>query len=108
MSTTTTPQHPQQASPTRPAGIDPRGPQFAAALTSIALIAVLLLAPGPAAVVVLALQAAVFAVGAARGVQHTPLLGHRIEAAPRALHQSTTFELACRVHVRQEHRGPRN
>ena len=72
MSTTTTPQHPQQASPTRPAGIDPRGPQFAAALTSIALIAVLLLAPGPAAVVVLALQAAVFAVGAARGVQHTP------------------------------------
>lgn len=69
MSTTTTP---QQASPTRPAGIDPRGPQFAAALTSIALIVVLLLAPGPAAVAVLALQAAVFAVGAARGVQYTP------------------------------------
>lgn len=57
---------------TRAAGIDPRGPQFAAALTSVALIVVLLLAPGPAAVTVLALQAAVFAVGAARGVQHTP------------------------------------
>ena len=70
----TTQQHPQQQSQQhpRPAGIDPRGPQFAAALTSVVLVAVLLLAPGPAAVVVLALQAAVFAVGAARGVQHTP------------------------------------
>ncbi|ABL83728.1 MULTISPECIES: DUF4395 domain-containing protein [unclassified Nocardioides] len=62
----------QRPAERRPAGIDPRGPQFAAALTSIALIVVLLLAPGPAAVVVLALQAAVFAVGATRGVQHTP------------------------------------
>ena len=70
----TTHQHPQQQTQqqTRPAGIDPRGPQFAAAVTSAVLIAVLLLAPGPAAVIVLALQAAVFAVGAARGVQHTP------------------------------------
>lgn len=64
------PQTPQTQS--RPAGIDPRGPQFAAALTSVALIAVLLLAPGPAAVLVLTLQAAVFAVGATLGVQHTP------------------------------------
>jgi disulfide bond formation protein DsbB len=54
------------------AGIDPRGPQLAAALTSAVLVAVLLLAPGPAAVVVLAAQAVVFAVGATRGVQHTP------------------------------------
>ncbi|GAB6985372.1 DUF4395 domain-containing protein [Nocardioides pyridinolyticus] len=54
------------------AGIDPRGPQVAAALTSAVLVAVLLLAPGPAAVVLLAAQAVVFAVGAARGVQHTP------------------------------------
>ncbi len=69
MSTTTTPQH---AGPALASGIDPRGPQFAATLTSVALVAVLLLAPGPAAVVVLALQAAVFAVGATRGVQHTP------------------------------------
>lgn len=53
-------------------GIDPRGPQVAATLTSVVLIAVLLLAPGPAAIVLLAAQAVTFAVGAARGVQHTP------------------------------------
>lgn len=53
-------------------GIDPRGPQFAAALTSVVLVAVLLLAPGPAAVALLALQAALFATGAGRGVQRTP------------------------------------
>ncbi len=54
------------------AGIDPRGPQFAAALTVAVLVAVLLLAPGAVAVVLLAVQAAVFALGAGRGVQHTP------------------------------------
>lgn len=54
------------------AGIDPRGPQFAAALTSAVLVAVLLLAPGPVAVALLAAQAGVFAIGATRGVQHTP------------------------------------
>ena len=52
--------------------IDPRGARFAAALTAVLLAAVLLLAPGPAAVVLLAAQAGVFAVGASRGVQHTP------------------------------------
>jgi Domain of unknown function (DUF4395) len=52
-------------------GIDPRGPQFAATLTSVVLAAVLLTAPGPVATVLLALQALVFATGAARGVQHT-------------------------------------
>ena len=52
--------------------IDPRGARFAAALTAGLLAAVLLLAPSPAAVVLLAAQAAVFAVGATRGVQHTP------------------------------------
>jgi hypothetical protein len=67
MSTTTTPQQARSA-----AGIDPRGPQFAAGLTSLVLVGVLLLAPGPVAVVLLAAQAAVFAIGAARGVQHTP------------------------------------
>ncbi|HYF74065.1 MAG TPA: DUF4395 domain-containing protein [Nocardioides sp.] len=69
MSTTTPQQH---AGPALAAGIDPRGPQFAATLTAVALIVVLLLAPSAAAVAVLALQAGVFAVGAARGVQHTP------------------------------------
>src|SRR6478735_10637529 len=67
MSTTTTPHEARSA-----AGIDPRGPQFAAGLTSLVLIAVLLLAPGTAATVVLAVQAVLFAIGASRGVQHTP------------------------------------
>ena len=53
-------------------GIDPRGPQLAAALTSAVLLAVLLLAPGPTATILLAAQAVLFAVGAARGVQRTP------------------------------------
>ncbi len=56
MSTTTTPHEARSA-----AGIDPRGPQFAAGLTSLVLIAVLL-----------GVQAVLFAIGAARGVQHTP------------------------------------
>lgn len=54
------------------AGIDPRGPQFAAALTSVVLVAVLLLAPGPVAVGLLIAQTGVFAIGATCGVQHTP------------------------------------
>jgi hypothetical protein len=53
-------------------GIDPRGPQFAAALTSLLLIGVLLLAPSPIATVLLGVQTVLFALGAARGVQHTP------------------------------------
>jgi hypothetical protein len=67
MSSITTPQH---AGPG--AGIDPRGPQLAAGLTSVVLIVVLLLAPSPAATVLLAIQAVLFAIGATRGVQHTP------------------------------------
>ena len=69
MSTTTPGQH---AGTGTPAGIDPRGPRLAAALTSIVLVAVLLLAPSPLGVALLAVQAAIFALGAARGVQHTP------------------------------------
>jgi hypothetical protein len=67
MSSITTPQHTGAS-----AGIDPRGPQFAATLTALVLIGVLLLAPGPVATVLLGVQAVVFAIGAARGVQHTP------------------------------------
>jgi hypothetical protein len=59
------------ASPPVVAGIDPRGPRVAASLTAVAL-ALVLVAPRPAAVVLLALQTVVFAVGALRGVQHTP------------------------------------
>jgi Domain of unknown function (DUF4395) len=56
------------------AGIDPRGPRVAAGLTSVAL-AVVLVTPTPVAVVVLAVQTAVFAIGALRGIQHTPYAG---------------------------------
>ena len=54
------------------ARIDPRGPQFAAALTSVVLAGVLLLVPRPVGVALLAAQVAVFAVGAGWGVQRTP------------------------------------
>ena len=53
------------------ARIDARGPRFTAAVTAIVLIAVLSLPP-PAATVLIAVQAALFAVGAFAGVQHTP------------------------------------
>ena len=52
-------------------GIDPRGPRVAAALTSLVLAAVLV-TPQPVATVLLAVQTVVFAIGAVRGVQHTP------------------------------------
>lgn len=52
--------------------IDPRGPQFAAAVTSVVLAVVLLTAPSALGVGLLGLQAVLFAVGAALGVQRTP------------------------------------
>lgn len=55
-----------------PTLIDPRGPRFAATLTSAVLALVLLTAPGTLATVLLAAQAAVFVLGAVAGVQHTP------------------------------------
>lgn len=57
------------SSPTR---IDPRGPRFAATLTTLVLAAVLLTAPSTTAVVLLAVQTALFAAGAIGGVQRTP------------------------------------
>jgi hypothetical protein len=57
------------SSPTR---IDPRGPRFAATLTTVVLAVVLLTAPSTAAVALLAVQTALFAAGAVAGVQHTP------------------------------------
>jgi hypothetical protein len=53
------------------AGIDPRGPRLTAGITALVLVAVLLL-PGPWAAVLTGVQAVLFAVGATRGVQHTP------------------------------------
>ena len=52
-------------------GIDPRGPQFTAALTAVVLVVALLL-PAPAATVLVGVQAILFATGAGLGVQRTP------------------------------------
>jgi hypothetical protein len=55
-----------------PAGIDPRGPQFNAMLTSVVLALSLIAAPGAVGVALLGVQAALFAVAVAFGVQRTP------------------------------------
>lgn len=52
--------------------IDPRGPQFNAILTSVVLALSLLSAPAPVAVVLLGLQALLFAAGVFLGVHRTP------------------------------------
>ncbi len=53
--------------------IDPRGQQFSAAVTSVVLVAVLLTAPGPVALALLAAQVGLFATSVVRGVQRTPV-----------------------------------
>ena len=52
--------------------IDPRGPRLAATLTTVVLALALVLAPSPATVALLAVQAVLFGLGAALGVQRTP------------------------------------
>ena len=52
--------------------IDPRGPRFNAVLTSVVLAVALLTAPGTVGVVLLGVQALLFAIAVARGVQRTP------------------------------------
>ena len=52
--------------------IDPRGPQFAAGLTSVVLAVVLLTTPSALATALLGVQAGLFALGATLGVQRTP------------------------------------
>lgn len=52
--------------------IDPRGPQFSAAVTAVVLALVLVLSNTTAALILLAAQAGVFALGAGFGPQHTP------------------------------------
>ncbi|WP_291886742.1 DUF4395 domain-containing protein [Cellulomonas sp.] len=54
-----------------PAGIDPRGPRFGAALTAVLLVGVLLLGTSAAATALLAVVAASFALGVAFGVGGT-------------------------------------
>lgn len=70
--TTPSPNAPS-ADPTKPApaGIDPRGPRFGAAVTAALLAITLLLGAGPAATTLLAIVALLFAIGVARGVQGT-------------------------------------
>lgn len=58
-------------SPPLPAGIDPRGPRFGAAVTTALLVITLLLGTGPAATVLLTVIALLFALGVARGVSGT-------------------------------------
>ncbi len=70
MTTTASPRTTPSAAPPAP-GIDPRGPQVAAGITAVVLVAVLLL-PQPAATALLAVQAVLFGIGALRGVQATP------------------------------------
>ena len=59
------------STPSTPAGVDPRGPRFGAALTLVLLIVVLLLGTTPAAYAVLAVVVASFALGAFGGVGRT-------------------------------------
>ena len=54
-----------------PAGIDPRGPRFGAAVNLVLLVAVLLLGTTPAAYAVLAVIVAGFALGAFGGIGRT-------------------------------------
>ncbi|MDZ5620023.1 DUF4395 domain-containing protein [Nocardioides bizhenqiangii] len=52
-------------------GIDPRGPRFTASVTAV-LLAVALVVPDPVAATLIAVQAVLFALGVALGVQRTP------------------------------------
>jgi flagellar biosynthesis protein FliR len=52
--------------------VDPRGPQFAAALTAVVLAASLAVLPGSVGFALLALQTVLFGIGAALGVTRTP------------------------------------
>jgi dipeptide/tripeptide permease len=54
------------------AQIDPRGPRFAATVTTVVLAVALLAAPSTLTVVLLAVQAVLFALGAGLGLARTP------------------------------------
>ena len=64
-----------QRSQTRPTGIDPRGPRVVGGITAVVLLVVIalaLLGVTTAALIVISLQAVVFAIAAALGVQRHP------------------------------------
>jgi len=52
--------------------VDPRGPRFVAALTTVVLAVALVAAPSPVTVALLAVQALVFASGVLLGIARTP------------------------------------
>jgi len=52
--------------------IDPRGPRFAATVTTVVLAVALVASPSALTEVLLAVQVVVFAIGAVAGIQHTP------------------------------------
>jgi hypothetical protein len=52
--------------------VDPRGPQFAAALTVVVLAGALVLSPSAAGLALLGLQTVLFGLGAVLGVSRTP------------------------------------
>ncbi|WP_135849279.1 DUF4395 domain-containing protein [Serinibacter arcticus] len=58
-------------SPATPAGIDPRGPRFGAALTAVLLLAIIVLGDGAAGLVLGGVVVAGFALGAFGGIQRT-------------------------------------
>jgi hypothetical protein len=63
----------QSAAPsTERVQIDPRGPRFAATLTTVVLAVALAASPSALTEVLLAVQVVVFAIGAVAGIQHTP------------------------------------
>jgi disulfide bond formation protein DsbB len=70
MSTSTRPTGPTQRA-AQPQ-VDPRGPRFAATLTTVLLAVALVVAPSTLTVVLLAVQAVLFGIGAGAGIQHTP------------------------------------
>lgn len=57
------------APPSRPTGIDPRGPRFGAGVSAALLATVVVLGDQPAGVALLALAVLLFAIGAVRGAQ---------------------------------------
>ena len=71
MSSTVRPEQ-SAASITERVQIDPRGPRFAATLTTIVLAVALAASPSVLTEVLLAVQVVVFAIGAVAGIQHTP------------------------------------
>ncbi len=89
--------------------IDPRGPQFTAAVTAVILATILWTAPSAFAVGLLAVQALLFGWGASFGVQTTPVAwvfrtfvrprlappAHTEDAAPPRFAQSVGFGFAA-------------